>query len=246
MGVLGDVGLVGDDDDGVAFGLEFIKEGHDLDAGLGVEVAGGLVGQDDGWLIDQRAGNGDALALAAGELVRLVVHPGFEVDVAQGFSGAFQSFRGRSAVVDERQFDVMQGGGAGQQVEGLEDEADFLVADTGKLVVVQGADQLVVEPVIALGGRVEAADQVHESGLAGSGGSHDGYIFVGLDLERDAAQSADLLLGAHVVGLPQVLDYDHVALGRSAGGGLDGGHGVGCHPDASFSVYFAMRLRLGG
>ena len=50
-------------------------------AGLGVEVAGGLVGEDDGRAVDERAGDGDALALAAGELVGLVVHAGFEADV---------------------------------------------------------------------------------------------------------------------------------------------------------------------
>jgi hypothetical protein len=74
MGVLGDVGFVGDEDDGVAAGVERVKEGHDFVAGFGVEVAGGLVGEDDGGPVDEGAGNGDALALTAGELVGLVVH----------------------------------------------------------------------------------------------------------------------------------------------------------------------------
>ena len=74
MSVFGDVGLVGDEHDGVALGVERVEEGHDLDAGFGVEVAGGLVGEDDGRAVDQGAGDGDALALAAGELVGLVVH----------------------------------------------------------------------------------------------------------------------------------------------------------------------------
>jgi hypothetical protein len=152
VGVFGDVGLVGDEDDGVALGLEIVEEGHDLDAGLGVEVAGGLVGEDDGGVVDQGAGDGDALALSAGELVGLVVHAGFEVDVAQGLFGALDALGGGGAVVDERQLDVVQSGGAGQQVEGLEDEADFLVADAGQFVVVERADELAVEPVVALAG----------------------------------------------------------------------------------------------
>ena len=53
-------------------GVELVEEGHDLIAGVGVEVAGGLVGEDDGGLVDEGAGDGDALALAAGELVGLV------------------------------------------------------------------------------------------------------------------------------------------------------------------------------
>jgi hypothetical protein len=150
MGVLGDVGLVGDEHDGVAAGVEGVEEGHDLEAGFGVEVAGGLVGEDDGGVVDQGAGDGDALALAAGELVGLVVHARFEADVGERLLGALDALGGGRAVVDERQLDVVQRGGAGQQVEGLEDEADFLVADAGELVVVQLADQLAVEPVAAL------------------------------------------------------------------------------------------------
>ena len=69
----------------------------------------------------------------------------------QGLLGALDALGGRRAVVDERQLDVVQRGGAGQQVEGLEDEADFLVADARQLVVVEFADQLAVEPVVALG-----------------------------------------------------------------------------------------------
>ena len=119
------------------------------------------------------------------------------------------------AVIDQRQLDVVQRGGARQQVEGLEDEADLLVADARQLVVVQLADQLAVEPVAALGGRVQAADQVHQRGLAGAGRAHDGHVLVVLDAQGDAAQRLHLLLRAHVVGAPQILDDDHVAVGRS-------------------------------
>src|SRR6185369_12166573 len=98
VGVFGDVGLVGYDDDGVALGLELVEEGHDFDAGFGVEVASGLVGQDDAGAVDEGAGDGDALALSAGELVGLVVHAAVEVDVVQGFLGALDAFIGRGAV----------------------------------------------------------------------------------------------------------------------------------------------------
>ena len=107
----------------------------------------------------------------------------FKADVGEGFLGARDALGGGRAVVDEGQLDVVQRGGAGQQVEGLEDEADFLVADAGELVVVEFADQLAVEPVLALGRRVEAADQVHQRRLAGAGRSHDGDVLVVLDAQ---------------------------------------------------------------
>src|ERR1035438_1234193 len=73
MGIFGDVRLVGDQDNGVAVGVQSVKEGHDLQAGLGVQVAGGLVGEDDGGAVDQGTCDGDALPLAAGEFIGLVV-----------------------------------------------------------------------------------------------------------------------------------------------------------------------------
>jgi hypothetical protein len=70
----GDVRLVGDQDDGdLLLLVEILKEAHQLLAGAGVQVPGGLVGHDDLWLHDQGASDGYALLLAAGELGWLVV-----------------------------------------------------------------------------------------------------------------------------------------------------------------------------
>src|SRR5688572_6490164 len=74
VGVLGDVPLVGDEDDGVAVGVELLEHAHDLLAGGAVEVPGGLVGEQDGRAHDQGPRDGHPLALTAGELVGLVVH----------------------------------------------------------------------------------------------------------------------------------------------------------------------------
>ena len=48
------------------------QQAHDLLAVGGVEIAGGLVGQDQLRGGDEGAGDGDALLLAAGELLRPV------------------------------------------------------------------------------------------------------------------------------------------------------------------------------
>ena len=50
-----------------------LKKPHDLDAGAGVEIAGRLVGQEDRWIRDQRARDGDALLLPARQLIGVVV-----------------------------------------------------------------------------------------------------------------------------------------------------------------------------
>src|SRR5688500_9866743 len=61
----GDVRFVGHQDDRIAGFGEPLKQRHDFRAGLRVEIAGRLVGQQQRWIVDQRPGDGDALTLAA-------------------------------------------------------------------------------------------------------------------------------------------------------------------------------------
>src|SRR5712692_6497236 len=131
VGVERYVVLMGDQHDGVALAVQALERRHDLVAGGAVEVAGGLVGQQDGGVVHQGASDGHALALAAGELVGLVIHAVLEIDVGQGLLGSLDARLGRSAAVNQRQLDVVERCGARQQVEGLENKPNFLVADAG-------------------------------------------------------------------------------------------------------------------
>ena len=50
--------------------MEHLKDGVGV---FGVEVSGGLVGEDDGGPVDEGAGDGDTLLLATGELLSAVI-----------------------------------------------------------------------------------------------------------------------------------------------------------------------------
>ena len=54
-----------------------------------------------------------------------------------------------AAVVEQRQLDVLERGGARQQVEALEHEADLAVAELGAPVAVDAGDVLALEAVVA-------------------------------------------------------------------------------------------------
>src|ERR687897_2906255 len=71
VGRLADGDVVSDDEKGQpALDVEPPHQLDDLLGVLAVEVAGGLVGPDDRGVVDERAGDRHALALAARELVR--------------------------------------------------------------------------------------------------------------------------------------------------------------------------------
>jgi len=64
-GASGHFGVVGDDDDSVALGVQPFEDGQDFVARDRVQRAGRLVGQNDGWIGGDGAGDGHALLLAA-------------------------------------------------------------------------------------------------------------------------------------------------------------------------------------
>ncbi len=88
--------------------------------------------------------------------------------------------------VVQRHHDVLQRRGARQEVEALEDEAQLLGPHQRPLVRRQAAHLLAVEPELAGAGPVEAAQDVHQRGLARAGGPHQGHHFAPVDRERHA------------------------------------------------------------
>src|SRR2546427_10703176 len=106
---------------------------------------------------------------------------------------------------------------------------DLLVADAGQLVVRKVRDLLAVEPVFAGGGRVEAADQVHQGRLPRARRPHDRHELVLADLDVDAAERPHHL-AAHVVIPGQLVGEDHDVRQRRVAGaechrlGLGAGH----------------------
>ena len=140
VGDLGSLGVVGDHEDGLvqlAAGLaEHLQDGVGV---FGVEVAGGLVGEDDGGAVDEGAGDGDSLLLASGQFIGAVVETALDAEhvgeVVEERLVEF-SFGGRSQEGDVMgDLDVAHRGEGGKEVEALEDEADFGAAHPGALGV---------------------------------------------------------------------------------------------------------------
>src|ERR1039458_525815 len=71
VGVFRNIVLVGDENNGIALLMQAIQERHNFQAGLGVKVTCGLVGEKDRRIVHQRAGDSHPLPLASGELVGL-------------------------------------------------------------------------------------------------------------------------------------------------------------------------------
>src|SRR5580704_13719479 len=159
----------------------------DLQRGLRIKISGGLIGQNDGRIVDQRARNGHALLLPTGELVRLVTLAMRQAQQLQHLASPFRA-AGNLRCVEQRQLDILEGAGAWQQIERLEDEADAPTPYSRQRRLVQLRDIDSLEQVLAARGTVEAAEQIHQSGFARAGGAHDGDELTAPDRETHSPQ----------------------------------------------------------
>ena len=169
--------VVGDEDEGGA--RLAVELGHELDdagAGGAVEVARRLVREEHPRLVAERAGEGDPLLLAARELRGVVV-----AAVAQ--SHPLQQLVGAEARIEAAQLegdlDVLPRGQGGDEVEGLEDEADLLRAQPRPRVLAQRAELDAVEEDAPAGGPVEAGHQREQRALAAARRAEDGHVRAG-------------------------------------------------------------------
>ena len=143
----GDLVLMRDQHDRPPLLAEALEQRQHLGPRGRVEVPGRLVGEDQRRIGDERAGDGDALLLAARQLRGQVVDPVFEPDLAQRRQRPLVARGPRQAGVGQRQLDVRERPRARNQVVALEDEADVTVADVREVVLVDAADVESVQPV---------------------------------------------------------------------------------------------------
>src|SRR4051812_19419671 len=162
------------------------QKGEDVFAGVRVEVAGGLVGEEHRRLRDQGAGDRDALLLPARELRGAVLAAAVDPDRLEQLLEPFAG--GLLAGDRERQEDVFLPAPHREQGEEMEDETDVIAAQPGQLLVVHTGDLDAGDRDTPLARPVEPGEDVHQRRLARARRAHDRGQAGLLDLERHVAE----------------------------------------------------------
>ncbi len=180
--------VVGDDDHRAAFGVDFVEDSKHLFAAAAVERAGRLVRQDHIGAVDQRAGDGDTLLLAAGKLPRRMRESTGHAETIEQARRPVATLSGRQAGVNRRHLHVSDRGELAEQMIALENEAEMLAPQFRQLIDGQHAGIAAGDTVMPRRRPVEAAEDVHQRRLARAGRADDRDHLAGIDADIDVVE----------------------------------------------------------
>ena len=179
--------------------LQFVEQVQDFLGGPGVQVAGGLVGDNQRRVGDNRPRDADALLLAAGKLARPMSHAIRQANQLQDRHHLALAFGTRQRQEQERQLDILIGAQDRQQVIELEHEPDVPRAPARQLPLRHGGDEVLPDPDLALAGAIQTGDQIQQRGFARAAWPHQAEIFAFRHVEVQVVEDVDLLAAAREV-----------------------------------------------
>src|SRR5262245_50085016 len=183
--------VVGDEDDRLAVLVARLPERvQELAAGGVVEVAGRLVGQEDGRPGHEGAGDGDALLLALRQLVGPMALLVGQLDELHRLTDALLELALVRVLAGdrERQADVLADVQERDEVERLEHEAGLVSPDARRLAIREPGEIVALEEDRPARRPVEPAEQLEEGALAGAGRAHEGDELARAHRQRDPAE----------------------------------------------------------
>ena len=130
------------------------------------------------------------MMLAVGQPHRVEFRPSLAPSFARG-----------GAVIEEREFHVLQRADPGQEIEPLEHEPDLSIADARQRLLGEMGNVVLVEEIAPGRQGVEASEEVHEGGLARARRSHHRHKLADLDRYTHLPEGVD-----HVRPQPVVFD----------------------------------------
>src|SRR6478609_3912635 len=190
-GGAGEAHLVGDDDHRHALLGEVDHDVEDLLDHLRVEGGGGLVEEHHLRLHRQRAGDRDALLLAAGELGGVLLGLVADAHAVEQLAGLLLGLGlAHAADLDRAERDVLEDRLVGEEVEALEDHADLGAQGGERLALLR--EVLAIEGDRSLVDRLQPVDRAAERGLARAGRPDHDHDLAALDGELDVLECMEL------------------------------------------------------
>src|SRR6266853_195669 len=146
---------MGDLNDGGAAFIEPLEELHDFFALRGVQVSGGLVGENELGVLNHRARDPNKLLLSAGKLVWEQVLLPDNVEAIQNVADQAHALFVRNVFVGQWNFQIFEDSKIVDQVVALENETNIGFVQFVALLDVEFVDRLVEKIIFAIPRAIE-------------------------------------------------------------------------------------------
>ena len=156
-----------------ALARQLAQQRRDLRGRDFIEIAGGLIGQQQRRFMDQGARQRHALLFTPGEHIHGRMQPIAQAHALAASRGCAPRLRRAHAVQRQHQAHVLLHIQRGQQIEELVDEADLAAPEQRALRLAQGAQVLSVKDHPSGVGPIDAADEIEQGGFAGAAAADD-------------------------------------------------------------------------
>lgn len=147
--------------------MDASEKEHDFFGEIRVQIARGLIGQEDEGVLDKCPGDGDTLLFAARQLEGVCISLSRQADGTQRLVCPFADEGPPFACHLQGQGDVLVDGPCGDELEVLENEPD-LSSQQGKPASAYPAQIDTVDQYLSARGTFGAEDQAEKGGLAGT------------------------------------------------------------------------------
>lgn len=156
------IGVMGDQDDGVALARQIGQQLHHLPPAFGVQRTGGFIGEDHRAAIHQRPRDGNTLLLTTRHLSGAGMQTMPEVKALQQRRSPRPACRARGARVTCGQLDIFQRRQGRDQIVLLKDKAEHLAAQGRLRLARKPRDVLSGQMVAARRWAIQQAQNVHQ------------------------------------------------------------------------------------
>lgn len=178
---------------GAPLAIQVEQQVNDARASGTVEIAGGLVGEQDRRCHGKSAGDRHALLLSARKLARVMRKPLTQAHAVEKFSRLAERIRKTGEL--QREHYIFERGQAGQQLETLEHKTDAPGAYPCTAILIQPVKAFTGEGDLSLCGCVEPGQQAKQRRLSRARDADDGNALAGLDLEIHTRQDVESAFG---------------------------------------------------
>ena len=173
-----------------------------------MQVAGGLIGQNELRVRNRRPGDGHKLLLSTGKLARVKVLLADDVEPVQRVRDNRLAFRPLDVPIGEGDVQVFGDGEIIKQMILLKNKSNILLVQLGALLEVEFMDGLLEKVVLTAPVAIQHPHNREQGGLAGAGRTHNRdklpVLHGGADSPQDVIPSR-----TRRIGLFDVLQLDH-------------------------------------